>query len=74
VSDPSGVTEVDFKIDGQLRFVSNYPICKNYWFGGSGGFWDVQSEKHGWHTLEVDAYDSLGNESTASEVVFGGSQ
>jgi hypothetical protein len=73
VSDPSGVTHVDFKVDGQLRFVSNYPICQKYIFGGPGGFWDVQSEPtYGWHTLEVDAYDSLGHESTASELVYGG--
>jgi hypothetical protein len=76
VTDPSGVTEVDFKVDGQLRFVSNYPHCMmnrtQYGFGGAGGFWDAQSESKGWHTLEVDGYDSLGYESTASEKVYWG--
>ncbi|WP_324967094.1 hypothetical protein [Mycobacterium sp.] len=73
VTDPSGVTHVDFKVDGQLRFVSTYPFCQKYVFGGQGGFWDAESEPaYGWHTLEVDAYDSLGHESTASEMVIGG--
>ena len=73
VTDPSGVSEVDFKVDGQLRFVSNYPLCQKYVFGGPRGFWDVQSEPfRGWHTLEVDAYDSLGHESTASKAAYGG--
>jgi hypothetical protein len=77
VTDPSGVTEVDFKVDGQLRFVSNYPHCAlnrmQYTMGGASGFWDAQSEPvKGWHTLEVDAYDSLGNESTATQQVYNG--
>jgi hypothetical protein len=78
VTDPSGVTHVDFKIDGQLRYVGTYPDCglnnqMVYAFGGNGGFWDVWSEPtRGWHTLEVDAYDSLGLETTATKMEYNG--
>jgi hypothetical protein len=37
--------------------------------GGPSGFWDPQTERHGQHTLEVDVYDSLGNESVATQIV-----
>ena len=73
VTDPSGVTQVDFLIDGQLRYVSNYPHCAmnrmQYTMGGEAGFWDAESESRGPHTLEVAAFDSLGNESAATETV-----
>jgi hypothetical protein len=77
VTDPSGVTSVDFKVDGQLRYVSNFPHCAQhkmqYTMGGIGGFWDAESELPlGNHTLEVDAYNSLGIESTATETVNNG--
>ena len=73
VTDASGVTRVDFRVDGQLRYVSDYPHCAmnrlQYSMGGIHGFWDAESESPGTHTLAVDAYDSLGNESSVTETV-----
>jgi hypothetical protein len=73
VSDPSGVQEVDFKVDGQLRFVSDYPHCAQnkmqYTLGGTQGFWDPTTEPRGTHALSVLASDSLGNQTTVSETV-----
>jgi Bacterial Ig domain len=75
-SDPTGVTEVDFLVDGHLRYASTSPICAmnrtQYATGGGNGFWDAESEPWGDHTLEVDAYDPEGNKGVATEVVHTG--
>jgi hypothetical protein len=68
--DASGISHVDFYVDGQLRYTANYPVCAmnmtQYSMGGNAGFWDASSESFGNHTLSVTAYDSWGNSASAS--------
>jgi hypothetical protein len=68
-----GVKDVVFKVDGQVRYISDNPHCvmNHMWYsvGGAGGSWDASGEMPGPHVLEVDAYDWDGNESVATETV-----
>jgi hypothetical protein len=72
--DPAdGVREVDFLVDGQVRYVATYPVCTQgqmqYAMGGVNGFWDARTEPFGTHVLTVTAYDYDGNQSSASVTV-----
>jgi hypothetical protein len=71
--DPTGISHVDFLVDGQLRYTATHPVCTmnqtQYAIGGNGGYWDASTEPFGNHTLQVNAYDSEGNEASASYTV-----
>ena len=72
-SDSSGVARVEFFVDGDLRYTSNYPHCAmnrmQYTYGGHAGWWDTSSESEGAHLLAVRAVDTLGNVSTSEVTV-----
>jgi subtilisin family serine protease len=62
-SDESGISKVEFYIDGKLAAtVSGEPYVYR---------WNTRSVKNGWHTLTVKAYDKNGNTADASIKVYG---
>jgi subtilisin family serine protease len=61
-SDESGISKVEFYIDGKLAAtVSGEPYVYR---------WNTRSVKNGWHTLTVKAYDKNGNTADASIKVY----
>jgi len=61
-SDESGISRVEFYIDGKLAAtVSGEPYVYR---------WNTRSVKNGWHTLTVKAYDKNGNTADASIKVY----
>jgi len=61
-SDESGISKVEFYIDGKLAAtVSGEPYVYR---------WNTRSVKDGWHTLTVKAYDKNGNTADASIKVY----
>ena len=61
-SDESGISRVEFYIDGKLAAtVSGEPYVY---------MWNTRSVKNGWHTLTVKAYDKNGNTADASIKVY----
>ena len=61
-SDESGISKVEFYIDGKLAAtVSGEPYVY---------MWNTRSVKDGWHTLTVKAYDKNGNTADASIKIY----
>jgi hypothetical protein len=61
-SDESGISKVEFYIDGKLAATVS---CEPYVYR-----WNTRSVKNGWHTLTVKAYDKNGNTADASIKVY----
>jgi thermitase len=61
-SDESGISRVEFYIDGKLAATVS---CEPYVYR-----WNTRSVKNGWHTLTVKAYDKNGNTADASIKVY----
>jgi subtilisin family serine protease len=61
-SDESGISRVEFYIDGKLAATVS---CEPYVYR-----WNTRSVKDGWHTLTVKAYDKNGNTADASIKVY----
>ena len=61
-SDESGISKVEFYIDGKLAATVS---CELYVYR-----WNTRSVKNGWHTLTVKAYDKNGNTEDASIKVY----
>ncbi|MFZ1983256.1 MAG: Ig-like domain-containing protein, partial [Desulfatitalea sp.] len=57
-TDPSGVSRIEFKLDGALLFIDYSAPYR----------WDIDIQKFtdGTHSLEISAYDTLNNTSSAS--------
>jgi len=58
-NDPAGVSRVEFSFDGTL-LCTDYNGTPNY-----SCYWDILSVEDGAHLLEIAAFDTLGNSSTA---------
>jgi hypothetical protein len=61
-SDPNGIKQVDFKIDGVLQATASVPA---YSFA-----WDTTTVPEGSHTITVDAYDTKDNKATQTVTVL----
>ncbi|MEM2868641.1 MAG: S8 family serine peptidase [Candidatus Bathyarchaeia archaeon] len=62
VSDESGISKVEFYVDGGLIAVVS---AEPYTYG-----WNTKTVKNGWHTITVRAYDSFGNSAETSIKVY----
>jgi hypothetical protein len=61
-ADASGISRVEFYIDGVLKSTA-YSASYAY-------LWNTKSVKDGWHMISVKAYDSFGNYSEAKITVY----
>ncbi|MEM1556709.1 MAG: S8 family serine peptidase [Candidatus Bathyarchaeia archaeon] len=61
-SDESGISKVEFYVDGGLIAVVS---AEPYTYG-----WDTKTVKNGWHTITVKAYDSFGNSAETGIKVY----
>ncbi|NWG09588.1 MAG: Ig-like domain-containing protein, partial [Nitrososphaerales archaeon] len=60
-SDESGISKVEFYVDGSL-IGTDYSYPYNY-------YWNTKSVSNGWHTITVRAYDNFGTYADVSVTV-----